>query len=150
MEKILLKLFFVVFVVLLWVSTVKIQPGLSTTPVCIATAKSYGDNVDMGEEFDNHSRIKATWNKKSFNLLISAVEQTDVANYVCGILTLGQFVFGNGTKLILHEYVNGEYEIPADHTFVKYNSVSTNTPVTETEEQDGECDVIITLFFKKT
>uniref|UniRef100_A0A3B1IW58 Ig-like domain-containing protein n=1 Tax=Astyanax mexicanus TaxID=7994 RepID=A0A3B1IW58_ASTMX len=123
-------------------STVKIQPGLSTSlechihpdgkmfttfwikiplnkaPVCLATAKSYVDKAIMYEQYKNLSRINVARCRKSFHLSVSAVEQSDAANYVCGMLMNGQFVFGNGTKLILQEHVNGEYEIPAEHTVV--------------------------------
>uniref|UniRef100_A0A3B1IMQ0 Immunoglobulin domain-containing protein n=1 Tax=Astyanax mexicanus TaxID=7994 RepID=A0A3B1IMQ0_ASTMX len=113
-------------------STVKVQPGLSTSldchahldgrivlifwlkiplnkpPVCIASTQSLSDDVKMCKQFKNQSRVEATWNKKTFSLLFSSVEQTDIATYICGVHSYGYLLFGNGTKLILDEVADGE------------------------------------------
>ena len=78
-------------------------------PVCVATAKSLKDDVALGEQFENHSRIKVTWNQKTFNLSFSSVEHTDIATYICGTYNYGQYTFGNGSKLIFEEHTGGEY-----------------------------------------
>ncbi|XP_037391224.1 uncharacterized protein LOC108436117 isoform X2 [Pygocentrus nattereri] len=111
------------------ISTVRVQPGVSTSlechiqlegsfnvfwikfplnkaPVCIATVKTFADDAAMCEQFENHSRIKVTWNKKNFNLTFSSVEQADVAIYFCGTYNYGQHFFGNGSELILEEHVD--------------------------------------------
>uniref|UniRef100_A0A8B9HHX4 Immunoglobulin V-set domain-containing protein n=1 Tax=Astyanax mexicanus TaxID=7994 RepID=A0A8B9HHX4_ASTMX len=86
-------------------STVRVQPGLSTSlechvdqaagsftifwikiplnksAACVATAQTFVD-VEMCDEFKNHSRIKVSWNRKTFNLTFSSVEPTDVAIYM--------------------------------------------------------------------
>ncbi|XP_066537392.1 uncharacterized protein [Hoplias malabaricus] len=79
----------------------------------------------MCEQFQNQSRITATWNKKTLNLTFSSVEPTDVATYYCGSYDFGELIFENGTKLILEEH----------------NEVSPNTPVKDNEEKDGKMRV---------
>ncbi|KAI4883814.1 hypothetical protein NFI96_033226 [Prochilodus magdalenae] len=110
-------------------STVQVQPGLPTSlgchvyqigrfsiswikmtpneaPVCVATAKSLVDDVSMCEQFENHSRIKVTWNQTIFTLSFSSVEQTDVGTYFCGMYSYKHVFFGNGSKLILEEHTD--------------------------------------------
>ncbi|KAG9274095.1 hypothetical protein AMEX_G10908 [Astyanax mexicanus] len=106
------------------VSAVRVKPGLSTSlschiqlhghffglwmkicsdegPVCIAMVASLRDEVEMYEGFQNHSRIKASWKKKTFHLSFSSVEQTDMATYICGAFSYDRFFWGNGSKLIV-------------------------------------------------
>uniref|UniRef100_A0A3B1JXX2 Immunoglobulin domain-containing protein n=1 Tax=Astyanax mexicanus TaxID=7994 RepID=A0A3B1JXX2_ASTMX len=109
--------------------TVTVQPGLSTSIEChispdfpfhvfwikipvdsIPVSQTFVD-VEMCDQFKNHSRIKVSWNRKTFNLTFSSVDPTDVAIYMCGMYSYGDLFFGNGTKLILKEHVDGEYEI---------------------------------------
>ncbi|XP_036451893.1 uncharacterized protein LOC118825415 [Colossoma macropomum] len=127
-------------------STVKVQPGHSTSlkchilltghfylfwikiprnkaPVCVATAKSLKDDVAMGEQFENHSRIKGTWNQKTFNLSFSSVEQADVATYICGLFAYEKLFLGNGSKLMLEEHSE---------------AVSPNTTTKDNEKIDGK------------
>ncbi|XP_035375822.1 uncharacterized protein LOC113584711 isoform X1 [Electrophorus electricus] len=108
-------------------STVRVNPGLPTTlwcyiksdvhfsilwmkiplnkaPVCIATAQALADGVEMYEQFKDHSRISATWDKNTFNLSFSSVEIIDSATYLCGAYIYKKFFFGKGSKLIIQEY----------------------------------------------
>ncbi|KAG9274097.1 hypothetical protein AMEX_G10921 [Astyanax mexicanus] len=113
--------------------TVRVRPGLSTSlechiqltvelnlfwikfptdssPLCIATARTFSDDVKMSEQFENQSRIGATIKKNIFYLLFSSVEQTDIATYVCGTHKYNGFFFGNGSKLVFEENTGGEYD----------------------------------------
>ncbi|XP_017567883.1 uncharacterized protein LOC108436116 isoform X2 [Pygocentrus nattereri] len=126
-------------------STVKVQPGhsinlkchilltghfylfwikipLNEAPVCVATAKSLKNEAALGEQFEHHSRIKVTWNQKTFNLSFSSVEQADVATYVCGLFTYEKLFWGNGSKLMLEEL----------------SEVSPNTTAKDKEKIDGK------------
>ncbi|XP_076829703.1 uncharacterized protein LOC143475683 isoform X1 [Brachyhypopomus gauderio] len=76
---------------------------LNKAPVVIATAKAHKDAVDVYEQFKNHSRITVTWNRVTFNLSFTSVEQTDTATYICGRYEFGRYFFGNGSTLILEE-----------------------------------------------
>ncbi|XP_076829505.1 uncharacterized protein LOC143475524 [Brachyhypopomus gauderio] len=78
--------------------------SLNKALVCIATAQSHTDGVQMQEQFQNHSRIKVTWNKSTFNLSFSSVEQTDSGTYLCAAYVYKQFYFGNGTELVVQEH----------------------------------------------
>uniref|UniRef100_A0A8B9HR14 Immunoglobulin V-set domain-containing protein n=1 Tax=Astyanax mexicanus TaxID=7994 RepID=A0A8B9HR14_ASTMX len=69
---------------------------LNKPPVCIASTQSLSD-----DGFQNHSRIKASWKKKTFHLSFSSVEQTDMATYICGAFSYDRFFWGNGSKLIV-------------------------------------------------
>ncbi|XP_076828073.1 uncharacterized protein LOC143474491 [Brachyhypopomus gauderio] len=81
-----------------------IKVPLNRPPVCIASAKPITDGVEMYGQFQNHSRIKVTWNKSDFNLSFSSVEQIDSATYICGQYNFGHLLFANGSTLILENH----------------------------------------------
>ncbi|XP_026793141.1 uncharacterized protein LOC113540687 [Pangasianodon hypophthalmus] len=119
-------------------SSVRTQPGFSTTFQChvraeghysffwikvplegasvyIANVNSLRGDVEMFGQFKNNPRIKVILNETSFSLLFLSTEPADIAVYICGAQGYEQLCFGNGSKLIVEDTAAIEPTVPIEN-----------------------------------
>ncbi|XP_050972077.1 uncharacterized protein LOC127168951 [Labeo rohita] len=78
----------------------------SSPPAFVALAESYKTDIMIGENFQNPSKYRLTWNQLSLNLSVLNIEQTDIALYYCGMIIFNRMFFGNGTRLMFEGHFN--------------------------------------------
>ncbi|XP_017326674.1 uncharacterized protein LOC108267189 isoform X2 [Ictalurus punctatus] len=119
-------------------SSVRVQPGFSTTFQChveaeghysffwikvplktalvyIATVNSLRSDVEMFGQFKNNPRINVILKKNNFTLSFLSMKSTDIATYICGAQGYEQLYFGNGSKLIVEDIAATEPTMPIEN-----------------------------------